>query len=1176
MAVKIEFQGEGDQLLASLVKQRDLAAATNEQFEKLNASVKKQGTEGLDATNKFTQGIVTAGVAVADLNKKAGSGLLTQLAKDMAATAKSAGDMGQSLSAAGDITNSAFQELLTNTKAAAAQQGVVVKAIDASKKATLDALVAAKSLTAEEAKLAQEAIEVVDAFRTQARQSGAVEPGIKKADAATKSLRQQLREAREELARLDEASDGKITPELVAAAQRAGILQDRLGDVNATIQAFNPDAKFQAFTQIVQAGAGALTAFQGVMGLVNTESETVQKTLLKVQSALAITQGLQAFFGGFRDGIRNARAVLLSLTATQRASTAATVTGTAATAAQGATTVATTTATGGLTAALNALKTAAISNPFTSLLVGMGAVIGLLLAFRNDTEEATKTYQELVDTIKRGFDLRNLQLEVAQSKRLAELEADRLRRIEEVNAGRRKSTELTKEEAAKQASDQMLFDDAATLNALENIDKREKELIKLGDLVKRGFERDTQGREPSEKQREDALRALGLPDDATMEDANKALTKFNDEFLEEKAATEIAVAQIEQKGLQSQADSNEKELKLQQDRLRETKDFNDNLIREIDRLNKEVEARLRRAKLDAASPSERIELEQQFAQEALNNLERDMLRRLALIQLEKKLGVAAIKSLSEERQNALADARIAEGGIQLSPEQIENLNALRFDAERRGQKALSELLVSEANARIELITNAEDRERAVFEAALTAKVDAFRKAGQDEEAIQTFVDQQRAQFTATRKAKAIDAEEQIALAQIDAQIANAAKDEQLRFQLELKKLDIQKAFAQARLAAVEDDGSKGAAVLKAGFEKQIAEIDAARAELETRQPKFSLLGLLGVKPEDEAAVKEGLQSLLNSVKSIIDQGIAAQEEELRARTAATDAVIADAQRRRSELQRELDQELEAAKLGLANNVDAKRQQLADLKTEEEKALAEKKKIAEEEKKIAKQRAIADAISQASALVTAGAVLFSQEVAKGGIVGVFTAIAGIAAMVAAFLNLKNTVSKFREGGAMMLQGPSHEGGGLAVVNKRTGQVQGEAEGGEAAIFFTRREHAKKAMPFLQAINANDIAKLHRLAAKEIGRVTSANNIMLEPDEKIQEFAADREAMVIHHTVVQKNDNARLEKAIKSLEKEVASFKRQEGDKPEVINLPSGAVRIKRKTGTETIHPKKSRG
>jgi hypothetical protein len=107
------------------------------------------------------------------------------------------------------------------------------------------------------------------------------------------SLKSQLREAQAEVSALADKF-GATSKEAIEAAKRAAELRDRIGDARALTEAFNPDAKFKALTASLSGVAGGFAAVQGAMALFGSESEDLQKTLVKVQSAMALSQGLQA------------------------------------------------------------------------------------------------------------------------------------------------------------------------------------------------------------------------------------------------------------------------------------------------------------------------------------------------------------------------------------------------------------------------------------------------------------------------------------------------------------------------------------------------------------------------------------------------------------------------------------------------------------------------------------------------------------------------------------------------------------------------------------------------------------------------------------------------------------------------------------------------------------------
>lgn len=111
------------------------------------------------------------------------------------------------------------------------------------------------------------------------------------ANETVKSFKAQLREANQELLKMQEEF-GELSGPAIQAAKKVAELKDTIGDAQSLVDTFNPDRKFQAFGQSVQGVVGGFTALQGVMGLVGSDSEEVEKALLKVQSALAISQGL--------------------------------------------------------------------------------------------------------------------------------------------------------------------------------------------------------------------------------------------------------------------------------------------------------------------------------------------------------------------------------------------------------------------------------------------------------------------------------------------------------------------------------------------------------------------------------------------------------------------------------------------------------------------------------------------------------------------------------------------------------------------------------------------------------------------------------------------------------------------------------------------------------------------
>jgi hypothetical protein len=104
-------------------------------------------------------------------------------------------------------------------------------------------------------------------------------------------MRKAIKEATSDLIAMQEQF-GKTSPQAIEAAKRIAEMRDRIEDAKEQADLFDPGKKFQAFTTAAGQIAAGFSAVQGAMALVGTESEDLQKTLVKVQGAMALSQGL--------------------------------------------------------------------------------------------------------------------------------------------------------------------------------------------------------------------------------------------------------------------------------------------------------------------------------------------------------------------------------------------------------------------------------------------------------------------------------------------------------------------------------------------------------------------------------------------------------------------------------------------------------------------------------------------------------------------------------------------------------------------------------------------------------------------------------------------------------------------------------------------------------------------
>lgn len=107
------------------------------------------------------------------------------------------------------------------------------------------------------------------------------------------SLRTQLRNVREELALL-EANGQRGTEAFKKLQQEAGRLTDAIGDATTQARIFSHNNRgLQGMISGLSGVVGAFSAAQGAVALFAGENEDLQKVMLKVQSLMSITIGLQ-------------------------------------------------------------------------------------------------------------------------------------------------------------------------------------------------------------------------------------------------------------------------------------------------------------------------------------------------------------------------------------------------------------------------------------------------------------------------------------------------------------------------------------------------------------------------------------------------------------------------------------------------------------------------------------------------------------------------------------------------------------------------------------------------------------------------------------------------------------------------------------------------------------------
>ncbi len=236
-------------------------------------------------------------------------------------------------------------------------------------------------------------------------------------------LRTQLMNAKNQLAEMEEA--GQRGSVAYRELQReVGRLANAMGDANTQAKILSHDnAGLQGVISAVGGVAGAFSAAQGMIGLFSGESENLQKVMLKVQSLMAITMGLQqvantinkdsyftiVILGGIKEWWSK---VVAKATVVETANTAGTVANTAAQKTQATVTASNITTKTADTVATGAQATAAKAGALANLslagafrlvgtaiksipvmgwiLAGISGIISLVTIFSSKAREAKK------------------------------------------------------------------------------------------------------------------------------------------------------------------------------------------------------------------------------------------------------------------------------------------------------------------------------------------------------------------------------------------------------------------------------------------------------------------------------------------------------------------------------------------------------------------------------------------------------------------------------------------------------------------------------------------------------------------------------------------------------------------------------------------------------------------
>ena len=221
-----------------------------------------------------------------------------------------------------------------------------------------------------------------------------------KMDTVATGTKQQMREMSNALTTLtmtyrgltDEEKASPFGQELAKGIQqlteRAGQAQDAMMDVQQSIR--NAASDTRLFDQVAQGMSVATAGFQGLTGagkLLGIEMGNDVEVIAKLQAAMAVTNSLTTI----QNALQKQSALMQGVLAARTALASAAQTALAA-------------ATGNATVAQKAFNVVANMNPYVLLATSVTAVVGGLLLFSDNTEEATKKQDEINKKLQEGTD----------------------------------------------------------------------------------------------------------------------------------------------------------------------------------------------------------------------------------------------------------------------------------------------------------------------------------------------------------------------------------------------------------------------------------------------------------------------------------------------------------------------------------------------------------------------------------------------------------------------------------------------------------------------------------------------------------------------------------------------------------------------------------------------------
>lgn len=209
-----------------------------------------------------------------------------------------------------------------------------------------------------------------------------LENSLKSTETTYKSFQTKLNEVKNEMREL-EITGQQNSSRYTELSQKAAEYQKANEAVNKSLKALKDNAGLTALVETMGLASGAFSTYQGIVALVGSKNEDLEKIMIRLQSAIAVTVGIQQI----QNSLSKESSLLQSIQAIQTLARAKADEIAAA-------------STGKATIAQRAFNLVAKANPYVLLAAAILSVVGAVYLFTRRTNEASNIQKKMNDALK--------------------------------------------------------------------------------------------------------------------------------------------------------------------------------------------------------------------------------------------------------------------------------------------------------------------------------------------------------------------------------------------------------------------------------------------------------------------------------------------------------------------------------------------------------------------------------------------------------------------------------------------------------------------------------------------------------------------------------------------------------------------------------------------------------